>query len=246
MKICVAQIRPFKGDIERNMMAHKRLLDIAASNQADVVVFPELSLTGYEPKLATQLATHQDDQKMDDLQAISDAKQVTICVGLPTQRDSGVCISMIIFQPNQSRRTYSKRHLHADELPYFVPGQEQIILTVGNKKLAPAICYESLLPEHSADASTAGAQIYLASVAKSASGTAKAFKHYPEIAQKYSMMVFMSNCIGPCDDFEGVGKSAVWNSSGILLGQLDETNEGILLVDTDSEEIFKQTLNRLH
>lgn len=246
MRICVAQIRTFKGDIDRNIEAHKRLLDVATSNQADLVVFPELSLTGYEPKIARQLATHQDDEKLDGLQAISDAKQVTICVGLPTLSDSGVRISMIVFQPNQSRITYSKRHLHADELPYFVPGQEQIILTVRNKKIAPAICYESLLPEHSADASTAGAQVYLASVAKSANGVAKGFKHYPEIAQKYSMMVVMSNCIGPCDDFEGVGKSAVWNSSGILLGQLNETNEGVLLVDTETEEIFKRTLNRLH
>ncbi len=242
MKICVAQIRPFKGDIDRNIVAHKRLLDHAVSSQADLVVFPELSLTGYEPKLANQLATYPADEKLDNFQVISDANQVTICVGLPTLSDSGVRISMIIFQPNQSRRTYSKRRLHEDELPYFVPGHEQIILTVRNKKIAPAICYESLLPEHSADASTAGAQVYLASVAKSANGVAKGFKHYPEIAQKYSMMVVMSNCIGPCDDFEGVGKSAVWNSNGMLMGQLDETNEGILLIDTDTSEILRTNI----
>ena len=239
MKICVAQVRPSRGDLKRNMVAHQRLLDIAISKKADVVVFPELSLTGYEPKLCKELATHQDDKRLDELQAISDAHRLAVCVGLPTFSNSGVRISMIIFQPNQGRITYSKQHLHADELPYFSPGQEQIILTLSNKKVAPAICYESLLPEHSAGAYNGGAQIYAASVAKSANGIDKAFKHYPEIARQYSMMVLMSNCLGPCDDFESVGKSSIWNKEGILLGQLDDTNEGILLMDTDMEEIIK-------
>jgi predicted amidohydrolase len=239
MKIGLAQLRPFKGDLKKNIVAHKRLLDVAILKEADVVVFPELSLTGYEPKLCKELASHQDDERLDDFQTLSDTHRMTICVGMPTKSSSGVRISMIIFQPGQPRLTYSKQHLHVDELPYFIPGEEQIILTTHNKKVAPAICYESLLPEHSASVHKSGAQIYLASVAKSSNGIYKAFKHYPEIARQYSMIVAMSNCIGPCDDFESVGKSSIWNKEGILLGQLDDRNEGILLVDMDTEEISK-------
>ena len=50
MKICVAQTRPIKGDIQSNIDHHKRLIDLAVSNGADTVIFPELSLTGYEPE----------------------------------------------------------------------------------------------------------------------------------------------------------------------------------------------------
>jgi len=239
MKIGLAQVRPFKGDLKKNIVAHKRLLDVAILKEADVVVFPELSLTGYEPKLCKELASHQDDERLDDFQTICDAHCMTICVGMPTKSSSGVRISMIIFQPDLPRLTYSKQHLHVDELPYFIPGEEQIILTIRNKKVAPAICYESLLPEHSARVHKSGAQIYLASVAKSTNVINKAFKHYPEIARQYSMMVVMSNCIGPCDDFKSVGSSSIWNKEGILLGQLNDANEGFLLVDMDTEEISK-------
>ena len=206
-----------------------------------MIFFPELSLTGYEPKLAKNLATTQDDKRFDDFQEISDNYNITVGVGMPTESDSDILISMIIFQPHQFRQTYSKQILHSDEFPYFVAGQQQIILTARKKKIAPAICYESLQPEHSERAFKNGVEIYVASVAKSANGVAKAIEHYPDIAKKYSMIVLMSNCLGPCDDFESVGKSAIWNKDGLLVGQLNETVEGILLYDTDTEKVIEWT-----
>jgi predicted amidohydrolase len=47
MKICVAQTRPIKGNIQSNIVNHKKLIDLAVSNGAVIVIFPELSLTGY-------------------------------------------------------------------------------------------------------------------------------------------------------------------------------------------------------
>ena len=241
MKICAAQTRPFKGDIQKNIDAHKKLINLAASNGADLIAFPELSLTGYEPKLSKELATNQDDNRLDDFQIISDNKNITISVGLPTINELGVMISMIVFQPKKVRQTYSKQHLHSDEVPYFINGPNQVILTANNKKIAPAICYESLLTEHSNKVFKSGAEIYLASVAKSANGVKKGLKHYPHIAKQYSMTVVMSNCIGQCDDFESAGQSSVWNRNGLLLGQLNDTHEGILIVDTDTEERIEWT-----
>ncbi len=43
MKICAAQTRPSKGDIQRNIDNHKELVDLAVSKGADTVIFPELS-----------------------------------------------------------------------------------------------------------------------------------------------------------------------------------------------------------
>lgn len=57
MKICVAHTRPVAGDIQSNIESHKKLLDLAIAHAAGMVIFPELSLTGYEPKLAKELAT---------------------------------------------------------------------------------------------------------------------------------------------------------------------------------------------
>nr|WP_315200404.1 carbon-nitrogen hydrolase family protein [uncultured Flavobacterium sp.] len=244
MKISVAQTRPVKGNIFANIDTHKKLIQLAISYKADTIFFPELSITGYEPELSKDLATTQDDPRFDDFQKISDTNKITIGVGVPTKTNSGIQISMIIFQPDSARQTYSKQQLHSDEFPYFINGEKQIILTVGNKNIAPAICYESMLMEHSEHASKLGAEIYLASVAKSQNGIDKAIMHYPSIAKKFAKPVLMSNCVGYCDNFESVGQSAVWSKQGHLAGQLDATHEGIIIFDTETEEIIKQTLQK--
>lgn len=148
---------------------------------------------------------------------------------------------MIIFQPDKPRQTYSKQQLHSDEFPYFISGNSQTILTVDNLKIAPAICYESLQTNHSENAKRLGTEIYVASVAKSQNGVNKGQQHYPDIASKFSMTVLMANCVGLCDNFESVGQSATWNSKGELIGQLNDTSEGILIFDTYTSEIIEKT-----
>lgn len=240
MRIAAAQMRPQKGNVLENIEKHKRMISTAISYQADAIFFPELSVTGYEPSLAKDLATSQNDIRFDDFQSISDKNHMTIGIGVPTKSDSGIRISMIVFQPYKPRQTYSKQKLHSDEFPYFVCGKEQIIFTMDNVKIAPAICYESLQVEHADHASEMGAEVYIASVAKSQIGINKAWIHYPHMASKHSMTVLMANCIGHCDNFESVGKSAVWSDEGILVGELDNTNEGIIIYDTITQAITKK------
>ena len=119
MKICVAQTRPVKGDIKTNIDNHKKLIALAVSQGADTIIFPELSLTGYEPTLAKELATDKDDSRFDDFQKISDSKKITIGVGMPLKNHRGICISMILFQPNKLRGTYFKKYLHPNTPLFF-------------------------------------------------------------------------------------------------------------------------------
>ncbi|MCU0354755.1 MAG: carbon-nitrogen hydrolase family protein [Cytophagales bacterium] len=232
-------MRPIKGDIAANIEKHKNLINRAVSQKIDAVFFPELSITGYEPELAQELATTQDDPRFDTFQSMSDNRKITIGIGVPTVADSGVRISMVVFAPNRARQTYSKQQLHTDEMPFFVSGNSQLVLAIADKKIAPAICYESLQPNHSEEANRLGAEIYLASVAKSQKGVDKAWVHYPAIAKKYAMPVLMSNCVGFCDNFESAGQSAVWTRNGELAAQLDNQSEGLLIFDTDTEVVTR-------
>jgi predicted amidohydrolase len=184
MKISIAQTRPIKGDISANIDAHIRFINLAATLHASSIFFSELSLTGYEPELAHGLATTQDDSRFDKLQHLCNLKKITIGAGIPTKSDQGTRISMVIFQPDEPRATYSKQQLHGDELPYFLNGDVQVMLNLGGKRVAPAICFESMQPNHVANANQLGAEIYLASVAKSQNGIDKAMTYYPEIAKK--------------------------------------------------------------
>lgn len=68
MKISIAQIEAIKGDIEKNLDKHLQFIEAASSGQSDLIMFPELSLTGYEPGLAKELATHSMDDRLNPLQ----------------------------------------------------------------------------------------------------------------------------------------------------------------------------------
>ncbi|MBL7741628.1 MAG: carbon-nitrogen hydrolase family protein [Chitinophagaceae bacterium] len=238
MKICVAQTKPVKGDIPANIAGHTKLISLAVVEGAGMIIFPELSVTGYEPGLAKDLSIDKDDNCLDVFQHVSDEYRLIIAVGMPVRSENGILIGMIIFQPQQLRLLYAKHHLHADEYPYFVNGDRDILLKTGKHTLSFAICYELLVPEHAARAGQGGADIYIASVAKTPDGMVKASQALSETAKKYSMTILLSNCVGHCDDFDCGGRTAVWNNKGMLAGQLDGMNEGILIVDTDTMEVI--------
>ena len=242
MKICVAQTKPVKGNIEANINNHKKLINLAIINGADTIIFPELSLTGYEPELAKELAIAPEDSCLNVFQEISNKSQITIGVGMPTKAIDGICISMLLFHPNKPRQTYSKKYLHADELPFFVSGQNDAASINGKTNIALAICYELSVHEHSENAFKNGAEIYIASVAKTVECVEKAVKSLSEIASKYSMTVLMSNCIGHCDNFDCGGRTSVWNNKGILIGQLNDSDEGILIIGTGTQELIAKTI----
>lgn len=242
MRICVAQTRPVKGDIKNNIDSHKKLIDLAVLSKADIIIFPELSITGYEPELSKELATNKEDNRFDDFQHISNTKQITIGIGVPIKSGTGICISMVIFQPNKARQTYSKQYLHPDEEKFFVSGKNSTGLIGQKSNIALAICYELSVPEHSENAYKSGAGVYIASVVKTVNKIDLALHNLSEIANKYSMTVLMSNCVGQSNGNQCAGKSSIWSSKGLLLSQLDDTNEGILIIDTETEEIIKKTI----
>lgn len=234
MNICAVQFRPIAGDIAGNTAQHLRLIDLAAGEGADLIFFPELSLTGYEPRLAKSLATDETDHRLDVFQQRSEAHHVIIGVGLPLPIGSQVQIGMVWFSPGKPRLRYAKQRLHADELTFFVKGDRQLVLQAADDTLAPAICYESLQLDHADHAATLGANVYLASVAKPARAMESAMQHYPLVARTHNMFVVMADCVGPSDDFVSVGQSAAWNNRGELLAQMDAESEGMVIVDTVS------------
>lgn len=238
MKIAVAQTKPLTGDIEGNIKRHTTLATCAANNGADIIIFPELSLTGYEPSLAKELATGINDSRFEVLQQLSNEKQITIGVGVPTNAGTGIHITMVLFQPGKPRQANSKMYLHADEEPFFVSGENLPGLIINNTPIALAICYEISIPEHATNAYKTGAALYVASVAKTVKGVERAWIGLSEIASKYGMTVLMSNSVGMCEDGLCGGQSAAWNSKGELLGHLNDTDEGILILDTLIDKIY--------
>lgn len=237
MKICVAQTRPHKSEVLKNIEGHNKLIELALPYDVDVIIFPELSVTGYEPEIATELATNQDDDIFDHFQNTSDKYGITIGVGMPTKDEKGTSISMILFQPQHVRKTYHKKYIHADEEAHFVSNTNFTGLIGPEHNIAPAICYELSVPEHSEAAAAAGASYYVASAVKSQTSLEKSYQSLADIAKKYGMVTMISNCVGMTGEYECPGGSAVWNRDGILLASLNAHQEGILIYNNVEDQI---------
>ncbi|MCC5883900.1 MAG: carbon-nitrogen hydrolase family protein [Halomonas sp.] len=232
MKLCAVQYASITGDIEGNVARHVEFVELAASQDAELIFFPELSLTGYEPTQAKELATHPEDPRLEVFQRLSDTHKIVIGVGLPLVTSTKPRIGMVVFQPYSGRQAYAKQRLHDDELPYFSAGDKPLLIETREHRLALAICYESLLPDHAAMAASLGADVYLASVAKFAPGMDEAYAYYATFAREHAMTILMANCVGPCDGATGGGRSAAWIDRGKRIATLDGEQETMLMLDT--------------
>ena len=241
MRVAIAQIEAIKGNVEKNIENHLKWIKQAILNNADMLVFPELSVTGYEPDLAENLATNQDDTRLDEIQNLSDRNGITIGVGLPTKDESDVFVSMIIFQPQKERITYSKQYLYPPEESIFKAGKNPLVLNFETEVVSPAICYEISNKAHCEFAKRNKATIYIASVLSSINGIDADMEKLSDIAKHNNLVTFMANYVGESGGYKCAGKSSVWDTTGKLIGQLDSETEGILIYDTETKEIVKKT-----
>lgn len=240
MKICIAQTKSEKGNIPQNIKNHLKFIKRAIELKSDLIVFPELSITNYEPELANELATDIKDSIFNPFQDLSNKNRITIGIGMPTKATDGINISILIFQPNKERTVYSKRILHSDELPYFVSSNTQPFLKIKSENIALGICYETIQRENFVKAKENNADLYIASVSKPDRGTDKAYLHFPTLAKEFEIPILMCNSIGCSDNFVANGLSSVWNKKGELIGQLNNKSQGLLVYDLKTEEIERE------
>ncbi len=238
MKIALIQYRAIKGDIIANVQSHLAWVDKAIQYQADLVVFPELSLSGYEPELAGELATTSADPRLSPLQERADAHQITIAAGLPTRSAEGLHISLLIFRPHLDRITYSKQYLHHSEVPWFVAAHKPLVFPLAGEIVAPAICFELSIPEHHTYAMKHGTTVYVASTLNSVNGVATDLSRMEAFAKRYHIPALMNNYVGTSGGYDCGGQSSVWNSKGACVAQLSGDREGIIVYDTCSKKVI--------
>ncbi|PKQ64373.1 carbon-nitrogen hydrolase family protein [Labilibaculum filiforme] len=241
MKIGIVQLEPAKGNIERNIEIHIDWIKKGINHHTALIVFPELSLTGYEPELASSLATNQNDKRLDCFQKLSDENNIAIGVGLPTRNLDELNISMIIFQPLKDRITYSKQYLYPTEVSIFTARFNPIVLECETEIVAPAICYELSNKEHYEFAAENNATVYMASVLNSVNGVDSDLKKLSDIARNYKMVTFMANFIGESGGYKCAGKSTIWNDNGEMIKQLGDKEEGLIIYDTKTREVLTTT-----
>jgi predicted amidohydrolase len=235
-----AQTIPVRGEIEANVERHLEMIAVAALEGATTVVFPELSLTGYELDLADDLAFAEDDVRIGPLASAAVSTGATLVVGAPIRIASRLHIGAFIVSPDGPVQVYTKHHLGAfpadvnpggtvppAEATVFQPGDKNPLVDLGAGAGAVAICADIGRSSHAERAAKGGAQAYLAStfvIPADLEGDTAKLQGY---AERHSMAVVFANFGGPSGGLSSGGSSAIWSDSGALLVQLRRQGAGI-------------------
>ncbi len=244
--LAAAQTIPKRGDVEGNLEGHIRLIHAAAEEQAQVLVFPELSLTGYELDLADDLAFSESDPRLTPLMELASTNNMTLIVGAPARIEARLYIGAFILSPDRSVDLYTKHHLGAfpldaspdgivppAEATVFHPGDRNPLLRFDGHTAAVAVCADIGRPSHPREAADRGARNYLAGMFVIPADLEQEIARLREYAAKHSMAVVCANFGGPTGGLPSGGGSAIVSQKGELLAQLQATGAGIAIAIED-------------
>jgi predicted amidohydrolase len=237
-KIAAAQVPSVRGDIEANLETHAAALTAAAKHAVSVLIFPELSLTGYEPDLAAELAMTAADARLDSLRRLARQHRIVAVIGAPLQVGGAEpAIGAIVITESGATLAYHKMHLGNSERPYFSAGDRPLALDAGGQKVGVAICADASEPAHPRTYAERGANVYAAGVFLNAEWYATDMPRLAGYAARHRLLTVMANHAASSGTYTSVGKSAIWGPDGVLLAEADGT-ENALVVATKSGDTW--------
>jgi predicted amidohydrolase len=238
LTIAAAQSISIAGDLAANISRHQRFLQIAAEQGVQLLVFPELSLTGYERGLAAELAIAPDAEMLQPLRDFAREVGVTSVVGMPIRLSeaSPALIGALVFGADGSLGVYSKQHLHPGEEVAFAPGTGGSMLTIGTDTVALVVCADFSHARHAASAAEQGAALYAAGVLITENGYAPDTALLQGYANTHSMTVLMANHGGATGGWESAGRSAIWASDGSLIAAAPGTGNVMVVARREAGE----------
>lgn len=244
MILAAAQTKPKRGDIDSNLLDHYRLINLAAVHGAQLIVFPELSITGYEREDAAQLAFTENDARLNHLKKLATENEITIIAGAPIRKESVLFLGEFCIAPNDTVSIYTKQFLHTGEEVYYQPSFDyNPMLEIENERISCAICADIDHLEHPKNARKNNTSTYIASIFFSPNGIPQAHQSLQNYASQYQMNVLMANFGGDSYDSPSGGRSAFWNNKGELIAQMEDSGSGLLLIEKRDSNWISKTLN---
>jgi NAD+ synthase (glutamine-hydrolysing) len=239
MRLALAQINSVVGDIDGNTARVAEWLDRARTEQADLVLFPELVITGYPAEdlllrpgfvRAARSAIHE---------LAKQAHGVTALVGAP-HLDADLYNACFVLAHGEVRAVYRKRYLPNygvfDEDRYFAPGNDLLLLRFGDVLVGPTVCEDLWQPGPPAtDLALAGAHL-IANISASPFHIGKDREReemFQVRARDNTCFVALCNAVGGQDELIFDGHSVVLDDDGQVLARAAGFEEELLVVDVD-------------
>jgi NAD+ synthase (glutamine-hydrolysing) len=239
MRLALAQINSVVGDIDGNVQRIAAWLERARETNADLVLFPELVVTGYPPEdlLLRPGFVRAARRGVDEL--AKEMHGLTALVGAP-HLDADLYNACFVLADGAVRHIYRKRFLPNygvfDEDRYFARGGDLVLLRFGEVVVGPTICEDIWQPGPPAtDLALAGAQL-IANISASPFHVGKDREREEMLrvrAQDSSCFVALCNAVGGQDELIFDGHSVVIDDEGEVLARGKGFEEELLVVDID-------------
>jgi predicted amidohydrolase len=210
--LAVAQPECVSYDVAANALAHAELVRRA---DARVVVFPELSLTGYEldaPPLAA------DDPRLAPLvEACAETGSIALA-GAPV---AGPHIGMLAVDGTGARVAYRKMWLGGAEPHRFAPGAKPAVLDVDGWRLGLAICKDTGVAQHAADTAALGIDAYVAGILESAPDVPIQEERAQRVVSDHHVWVALASFAGSTGGgfAEAGGRSSIRDPDGVVVAR---------------------------
>ena len=237
-RVVMAQLDFLVGDIGGNV---EKILAAAAEARdrlrADLIVFPELTITGYPPEdlLLRPGFVRQVEPALRRL--CDEVRGIAAVVGCPLPTPEGLRNAAVVLADGAVRATYYKQWLPNysvfDEKRYFVPGGEPAVVTVAGVRVGVTICEDVWLPGPVARAAGAGAQL-LVSLNASPYHAGKGGQRLEVLRQRTRegrVPIVYVNLLGGQDELVFDGGSTVVGADGVLTQRAPFFAAGLYPVD---------------
>ncbi|ADB49424.1 nitrilase-related carbon-nitrogen hydrolase [Conexibacter woesei] len=230
MRALLAQLEPAAGDVDANAATVAAAL--AEHPDAELAVFPELFLTGYDPSRAAQLALTPADAPLPTVCAVAKRHGTALLLGFAERTKHGVANAVAcIDSDGRWAGTYRKTHMFgATERAAFVPGDALCVVELAGVSVAPLICFDMEFPEPARAVSRAGAALIVTIAANMEPyGPDHALAARARALDNRRPHLYV-NRVGEEAGLQFVGGSAAVASDGSLVAELGSTR-GLTVVD---------------
>jgi predicted amidohydrolase len=216
LSIAVAQPACAALDVLANARAHA---DAVHRADARVVVFPELSLTGYELDADP---VSPSDQALGPLREACAERGAIALAGAPVSGAAGArFIATLRVTAEAVDVVYRKIWLGGDEPARFQPGTGPAVIEVDGRRLGLGICKDTGASEHAARTAALGIDVYVAGLVHLPEELAEQDARGTRIAQQTGAHVAFASGAAPTGGgFDRTaGHSTIWSPDGVVLAR---------------------------
>jgi NAD+ synthase (glutamine-hydrolysing) len=248
MRLALAQINTTVGDLAGNRQKIVERMDEARKAGADLVLFPELAVTGYPPEDLLLRPGFLKEAEASLAEIARSARGIVALVGAP-HFDRDLRNALAVCAAGEVKAMYRKRFLPNygvfDEHRYFAPGRDLFLLRHGDTLIGPTVCEDIWQPGPPAtDFSLAGAQL-IANISASPFHVGKEREREQMLATRARdnvCYVAFVNAVGGQDELVFDGHSVVLDDEGQVLARAPGFEEALLLVDVEPADAVGRRL----